>query len=134
MKFTLYRGLPYIKVELHHNNQICNFERVLIDTGSAASVFSSDLLGEIGITPNDDDKLHRIQGVGGYEYVIEKTIDLIYFDKAKIVDYPIQLGELDYGQGIQAIIGSDILNHMNAVIDYKNQTLLFDVTVLGASS
>lgn len=102
------------------------FERVLVDTGSATSIFCSDLLGEINVRPDDVDKLHRIQGVGGYEYVIEKTIDAIVCDNVKVLNYPIQLGELDYGQGIQAIIGSDILNHMNALIDYKNQTLTFN--------
>lgn len=127
MKFSLYRGLPYIKVELWHNNRSCLFSRVLLDTGSATSIFSSDLLGEINVRPNDGDKLRRIQGVGGYEYVVEKTIDAIVCDNAKILNYPVQLGELDYGQGIQAIIGTDILNHMNAIIDYKNQTLTFNI-------
>lgn len=126
MKFSLYRGLPYINVELWHNNQSCLFERVLVDTGSATSIFCSDLLGEIDVKPDDSDKLHRMQGVGGYEYVIEKIIDAIVCDNAKVLNYPIQLGELDYGQGIQAIIGSDILNHMDAIIDYKNQTVTFN--------
>jgi len=128
MKFTVYRGLPYISITVRHNNRNFLFERVLIDTGSAASIFSSDALANIDVKPEDNDKLHRIQGVGGYEYVVEKTIDAIVCGDHIAVDFPIQIGEVDYGQGIQAIIGSDLLNRMNAVINYKNQSILFDPT------
>ncbi|MFT5163313.1 MAG: hypothetical protein ACI9FJ_001902 [Alteromonadaceae bacterium] len=80
MKFTLKYGLPFIKLTVIHAKSECLIQNVLIDTGSAASVFSSDLLATIGIIPEPNDELHRIQGVGGYEYVVQKTIDQICFD------------------------------------------------------
>lgn len=127
MKFSLHRGLPFIKVEICHCGQSCAVVRTLIDTGSASSIFCSDLLSEINVLPKQSDKLHCMQGIGGYEYVVEKVIDSIICDKVKLINHAIQLGELDYGYGIQGIIGSDILNQMNAVIDYKNKTITFSV-------
>ena len=66
-----------------------------------------------------------MQGVGGYEFVVEKVIDAIICDATKLCHCTIQLGEMDYGQDIQGIIGSDVLHQLGAVIDYKQQTVTF---------
>ena len=123
MKFTLNYGLPFVELVIEHKGQQLNVGNVLVDTGSATTVFSTDLLAEIDLKPEYDDDVHRISGVGGYEYVIRKTVDRIYFDDVSIQYQSIQLGDLDYGFEIHGIIGSDILNKIGAVVDFSAGTL-----------
>jgi hypothetical protein len=47
--------------------------------------------------------------VGGNEYVIEKRIDALIIDGVSIEDSIIQIGDMDYGFGINGIIGGDLL-------------------------
>ena len=94
MKFQLIHGLPFVDLVVEHGGQ--------------------------QLTVNN---VHRIAGVGGYEYVIQKTVDHIYFNDVAVDSHSIQLGDLDYGFGIQGIIGSDILNKIGAIVDFSAKTI-----------
>ena len=50
-------------------------DNVLIDTGSSATIFALDYIRKFGIDSEPEDKIRKIVGVGGNEYVIEKRID-----------------------------------------------------------
>jgi hypothetical protein len=43
-------------------------DKVLIDTGSAGTIFNADVLYEIGIKPEANDYRNTITGVGGEEF------------------------------------------------------------------
>ena len=96
----------------------------MVDTGSAATLFASDYVRKFGIDSEPEDKIRKIVGVGGNEYVIEKRIDVLIIDGVSIEDSIIQIGDMDYGFGINGIIGGDLLIRTKMIIDYERCTIL----------
>jgi hypothetical protein len=96
----------------------------LVDTGSATTIFASDYVRQFGIDSEPEDRIRKIVGVGGSEYVIEKRIDVLIIDDVLIKDSIIQIGDMDYGFGINGIIGGDLLIRTKMIIDYERRAIL----------
>jgi len=65
MKIRMRDGLPFVKVTLIHQENVLEIEDVLLDTGSACTIFSYTLLESAGFELNPDDRIRQIQGEGG---------------------------------------------------------------------
>ena len=104
-------------VGLEYHGQFVELQNVLLDTGSAGSVFSTDKLLAIGIQYEPNDEVRRIRGVGGSEFVFVKKIGRITLRAIQINDFIIEVGAMDYGFEIDGIIGMDFLIQAGAVID-----------------
>jgi hypothetical protein len=92
-------------------------DRVVLDTGSGASVFSVDELSRLGIVPEPGDVLRRVVGVGGAEFVFSKRIGRLALGDLEASDFEIQVGAMDYGFPIQGLVGMDFLLKSAAIID-----------------
>lgn len=75
MRLRLTGRLPYVSATLRFRGRSLTLGDVLIDTGSAGSVFSADKLVPLGIEPEGGDRIRRILGVGGSEFVYSKSIE-----------------------------------------------------------
>lgn len=64
-----------------------------------------------------NDTLHRIRGVGGTEFVYEKVIDSIQLGNVEVCNFKIQIGAMNYGFGINAILGMNFLKAGELLID-----------------
>ncbi len=117
MKISIKDGLPFIEVTLIHKKQKIVLNHVLIDTGSAGTIFDVDELAKIGLLPDPNDSIYTISGIGGSEFVIEKKIDKILLASIEIIDFPIEIGSMEYGIDIQGILGLDILLKTQTIID-----------------
>ena len=117
MKIRLRDGLPYVAACLTHQGQQLSLKDVLLDTGSAGVIFSTDKVLTIGLTYEPDDKVHRIRGVGGTEFVFAKRVDRLGVGELQVNDFQIEIGAMDYGFDIDGIIGMDFLIQVGAVID-----------------
>ena len=117
MKIRLQDGLPYITASLTYRGQQLSFRNVLLDTGSAGAIFSTDRVLTIGLTYEPDDSIHRIRGVGGAEFVFAKRVDSLAVGKLQVNDFQIEVGAMDYGFDIDGIIGMDFLIQVGAIID-----------------
>ena len=117
MSIRLFSLLPYVQVELFHQGRTLTLDQVLIDTGSERSVFSSDEMSSIGIKPSPEDRVSRMAGIGGYEWVCWKRLDQIDLGEFSVPDFEVQIGSMNYGFPIQGIIGMDFLLRMRAIID-----------------
>jgi hypothetical protein len=113
------QGLPFVSVTVTHNGQVLPLDHVLLDTGSAATVFGSDQLGRIGLRPEPEDSIRFMRGVGGREAVIEKQIDNITVGELTAARFVIQMGALDYGLPMDGILGLDFLRQVGAIVDLK---------------
>nr|VFJ47969.1 MAG: hypothetical protein BECKFW1821A_GA0114235_10187 [Candidatus Kentron sp. FW] len=82
------------------------------------------MLASIDISPLPDDEVHRIRGVGGFEYVFAKRIELLRVGDLSTKDFDIELGQLDYGYRINGILGADFLVKTNAIIDFDARKLI----------
>lgn len=124
INFELRKKLPFISITAIHSGIEFKVDNVLVDTGSAATLFASDYVRKFGIDSEPEDRIRKIVGVGGNEYVIEKRIDVLIIDGVSIEDSIIQIGDMDYGFGINGIIGGDLLIRTKMIIDYERCTIL----------
>lgn len=92
---------------------------VLVDAGSASCIFSVDHVESIGLVPMPEDVLHVISGVGGTEVVFQRNIDSLKIGAFCLPNFQIEVGGMDYGFEIDAILGMDFLLSSKAVINLK---------------
>jgi len=117
VKIRLQGGLPYVPVHLAFRGRELVIDDVILDTGSAASVVSADAVLPIGLVPEPQDRLRRIRGVGGVEFVFTKRLDRISVGDLEARDFEVEVGALDYGFPVQGILGLDFLVRVEALID-----------------
>lgn len=117
MKIHLRNGLPIVTASLLYHGRILAFRNVLLDTGSVGSIFSTDKVLTFGLMYEPDDRIHRIRGVGGSEFVFTKRVDNLAVGKLKVNDFHIEVGAMDYGFDLDGIIGMDFLTKVGAIID-----------------
>jgi len=117
MRIRLQEDLPYVRATLSYHNQQMEFENVLLDTGSGGTIFSVDQVLAVGLQLEPDDIIHRIRGVGGTEFVFTKRVDSLALGELQVNDFEIEIGAMDYGFGVEGIVGMDFLREVGAVID-----------------
>ncbi len=117
MKIRLREGLPYLTASLYYRGRKLVLKNVMLDTGSAGTVFSADRVLAIGLQYEADDLIHRIRGIGGSEFVFTKKIERLSLGDLQIEDFEIEVGAMDYGIDIDGIIGIDFLVRVGAMID-----------------
>jgi predicted aspartyl protease len=117
MQIQLLYNLPFITITAEYNGNSIQIPSVLIDTGSASTLLSIDILSKIGIKPEPDDIIQRIRGVGGTEVVFKRKFQSIKFDTLIANSFDIEIGAMDYGFEINGILGMDFLLSTGAIID-----------------
>ncbi len=117
MKIRIEGGLLYVTAELVYQGQKLTLQDVILDTGSAATLFSVDESVKLGLVPEPGDPIRRVRGVGGSEFVFSKRLDSLSLGELKQSNFPVQIGAMDYGFPIQGLIGLDFLMQAGAVID-----------------
>jgi hypothetical protein len=120
---TMINRLPFVAVTLRANGQILQLQRVLLDTGSAGSLFKTDDLRGIGVTGELTDRIRFMSGIGGREAVIEKQIETLEVGNLIAHPFKIQMGSLSYDFAMDGILGADFLLATNAIIDFRNLQL-----------
>ena len=117
MTIRVQDGLPYVATTLWYRSQQLELPKVLLDTGSAGTLFSADSVLSIGLQYEADDTIRRIRGVGGAEFVFSKQVDRLSLGELHVPDFVIEVGAMDYGLDIDGIVGMDFLIQVGAVID-----------------
>lgn len=123
MKIRLERGLAYLEATLTFRGRSLQLAAIILDTGSASTIFSADCLLEIGVVPEPLDALRRIRGVGGTEFVFTKRLDLLAVGDIEVPDFEIEVGAMDYGFPAEGILGLDYLLRAGALIDLQHLEL-----------
>jgi predicted aspartyl protease len=117
MRIRLRDGLPFVAATVEYRSRRAFLENALLDTGSAGTVFAIDRLQTIGLEYEPEDRVRRIRGIGGAEFVFSKRVDRLALGKLAIQAFEIEVGAMDYGFEIDGIIGMDFLTAIGAVID-----------------
>ena len=125
MKPELRHNLLYTTMSVCYKESIIEVENILIDTGSASTVFSIDILSAIGVRPEPTDIIRTIRGIGGTETVFSKTVDFVQINDFKIDDFEIEVAGMDYGFSINGILGMDFLIPSGAILDLKAMEINF---------
>jgi hypothetical protein len=117
MNIQVRDSLPYVTVTLLYGGQQLDLANVLLDTGSAGTLFAADQVLAVGLQYEADDPVQRIRGIGGAEFVFVKRIDRLSVGELQVSDFEIEVGAMDYGFAIDGILGTDFLLQVGAVID-----------------
>ena len=120
MNIEVKHGLPFVAVTIRYRGSELLLDRVLLDTGSAGTIFNANLVGIISVFPEGNDVVDTIRGVGGVEYVYTKYFDSIHFGEICLENFQVEIGNMDYGMEINGIIGFDFISAANLLIDTKN--------------
>ena len=123
MNIRLLDGLPFVNITLVYHGHELQLEYVLLDTGSAGSIFAAGRLYEIGIAYLPTDEVYRIRGVGGAEFVFVKEIERLVVGELQIDNFTIEVGAVDYGFSIEGILGMDFLIQVGAIVDLGAMTI-----------
>jgi hypothetical protein len=115
---TFFRHLPFVSVKVSANEKSIVLTRVLLDTGSAATVFRTEDMKQIGVVEQLTDIISTMSGMGGSEYVIEKQVETVEVNGLSVHSFTIQMGEMDDDFPMDGIIGADFLLAARAIIDF----------------
>jgi hypothetical protein len=119
MQLHLRDELPFMTVLVGYQGKALEIEHVLVDTGSASTLFAADFLARIGVVPEPGDKLYAVRGVGGSEAVFSREIDFVEVGAKRLEQFEIEIGGMDYGFEINGILGMDFLLAVEAIINLK---------------
>jgi predicted aspartyl protease len=75
MRLTLRDDLVLVSVTVAYQGQEIKVPEVVVDTGSATTMLSADVVSQVGIVPELDDVLHVVRGVGGAEVVFSRRVE-----------------------------------------------------------
>jgi hypothetical protein len=124
MKLSLRDDLPFVTVGLSYQGQSVVIQDVLVDTGSASSLFA-DAVASISLFPQPTDELRLIRGVGGTEAVFSRIIDNVEVDERQLTQFEIEIAGMDYGFAINGILGMDFLARTGAIINLAKMQIEF---------
>ena len=117
--------LPFTSVSIDYRGSTIEIPQVLVDTGSASTVISADLVDSIGIFPLPDDRIVTIRGVGGHEVVFRRRVDCLQVGQKELTNFELDIGGMDYGFEINGILGMDFLTESRAIINLHTMSLTF---------
>jgi predicted aspartyl protease len=120
---TIRNGLPFVAVELTHNGKTLLPGDFLIDTGSAGTMIDAEYALELCLTPGKQEKIARITGVGGAEFVYLKVLEKIAVGSLIVTGLVVEVGAVTHGFGFGGILGMDFLSATNAIIDLRSMEL-----------
>jgi hypothetical protein len=123
MNIDMRYGLPFIEIGICYRGEELQLKNILLDTGSAGTIFSADVVAAIGVEVEPGDYLNKIRGVGGVEVVYSKQFDFVRVSKATLESFEVEIGEMNYGMEIDGIIGFDFIQSVGLVIDSKKLTV-----------
>lgn len=123
MNLNIRHGLPFVTATIGYGGHELELSNVLLDTGSASTLFHVDRLLAIDLRMEADDLIRRIRGVGGTEFVFSKRVDALAIGDLSVDKFEIEVGAMDYGFDLDGIIGLDFLVAVGARIDLGELTI-----------
>jgi len=126
MQLLLKDELPFTTVKISYDGASIKINNVLVDTGSASTIFAADIMATVNIIPEPDDKLFAIRGVGGSETVFSREIDFVQIGERRLDQFEIEIGGMDYGFEINGILGMDFLVSVGAIINLHEFRIDFE--------
>jgi hypothetical protein len=125
MRLTLRDDLILVSVTVAYRGQVIQVPGIVVDTGSATTMLSTDIVAGVGIVPEMDDVLYFIRGVGGTEVVFSRCVDRLQVGSQAVKQFEIEVGGIDDAFDINGILGMDFLVRVGAIIDLGTLQLEF---------
>lgn len=121
MRFEIRDDLLYLPITIFYDREI-TFSGI-IDTGSAGTVVEVDDVSIDFLSRNA--RPIRMVGVGGIQEGFAQTLSSVSLGGFSVKDFEIEFCNLKDDFGFDAIIGSNLLKALGAVIDYNTCEISF---------
>jgi predicted aspartyl protease len=125
MRLTLRDDLIVVSVTVAYQGREVEVPDMVVDTGSASTMLSTDVVAQIGIVPELHDVLHVVRGVGGTEVVFFRCVDRLQVGSRAIEQFEIEVGGIDDAFDVSGILGLDFLLRTGAIINLGTLQLGF---------
>ncbi len=125
MRLTLRDDLIVVSVTVVYQGREVEVPDMVVDTGSATTMLSTDVVAQIGIVPELHDVLHVVRGVGGTEVVFSRRVDRLQVGPRAVEQFEIEVGGIDKAFDINGILGLDFLLCTGAIINLGTLQLGF---------
>ena len=124
MRLTLRDDLIVVSVTVEYQDREVEVPNMVVDTGSATTMLSTDVVAPIGIVPELHDVLHVVRGVGGTEVVFSRRVDCLRVGPRAVEQFEIEVGGIDKAF-VNGILGLDFLLCAGAIINLGTLQLGF---------
>ncbi len=124
MQIEFIDDLLQTSMSIRYKARSITIDHLVVDTGAAHSLISSDIAAQIGIHFENGDRLVRSFGIGGDEFSFRKQIDQV-----KLGNFILDNAYIDFGvfheeiNHINGLIGLDILKQGNMIIDLHQMAM-----------
>jgi len=125
MQLTLRDDLILTYVTVAYQGREVEVPDLVVDTGSATTMLSTDVVGQIDIVPESQDTLHVVRGIGGTEVVFSRRVDRLQVGARAVEQFEIEVGGIDTAFDINGILGMDFLLQTGAIINLGTLQLDF---------
>jgi len=125
MRLTLRDGLLFLSATVRYQGKQVTVPNLVVDTGSAATLLSTDAVAPAGIVPEPDDVLHVVRSIAGAEVVFSRRLDGLQVGKRTVTQFEVEIGGVDPAFDINGILGLDFLLRTGAVLDLGTLTIHF---------
>lgn len=116
MKIKYKYGLLLIDIRLTFKGKSVVIENMVVDTGAARTLISQNVVEEIGLGVDSQDRIVTYYGIGGKEHAFRKRVDQI-----QVGDFTVNEVELDFNDfgydDINGLLGLDLLMEAGYIID-----------------
>ena len=125
IQMRLVQELPIITCWAEHNGQSIKLE-ALVDTGSAGTMLRTASAHALEIYHYGATGVYSVYGIGGQEVVYSHWLDRLIIGNRASVNVLAEVSGMDYGLPIDAIIGMDVLQSIEAIIKTGPLVIEFD--------
>ena len=117
MQLTLRDDLLLIPVTVAYRGRQVQTPDLVVDTGSAATLVSTDAVAQVGIIPEPEDTFHIVRGLRGSEVVFSRRVDRLQIGPRRMEGFEVEVGGIDAAFDINGILGLDFLLRTGAILD-----------------
>jgi predicted aspartyl protease len=116
MKIKYKYGLLLADISLTFKGKSIVIENMVVDTGAARTLISQNVVEEIGLGVDLQDRIVTYYGIGGKEHAFRKRVDLIQIGEFTAKEVELDFNDFGYDD-INGLLGLDLLMKAGYIID-----------------
>jgi predicted aspartyl protease len=110
---------------VEHQGQSIELD-ALVDTGSAGTMLKTEIADSLGMHYMQAESVMAVYGIGGRETIYTHDLNRLIIGNHAAINFYVEVGEMNYGLQIDAIVGVDVLSSIGAIIRMRSLVMEFE--------